>query len=68
MTIMDMADIKLREEFFGLPVQPSRQRAQNQRLIRAWQTAKRIMLMFLLAGSFMFYYVLDKMNQALIVF
>jgi hypothetical protein len=24
--------------------------------------------MFLLAGSFMFYYVLDKMNQALSVF
>ncbi len=33
-----------------------------------WQTIKRITLMCLLAGSFMFYYVLDKMNQALTVF
>jgi hypothetical protein len=68
MTIMDMADFKLREEFFGLPVQPSRRRAESKRLLRVWQTAKRITLMFLLAGSFMFYYALDKLNQALSVF
>jgi hypothetical protein len=65
---MDMAEIKLREEFFGLPVEPSRQRTENTRLIRAWQTVKRITLICLLAGSFMFYYVLDKMNQAASVF
>jgi len=64
MTIMDMAEFKLREDFFGLPVQPSDRGAENNRLVRAWQTAKRITLMFLLAGAFMFYYVLDKMSQA----
>ena len=65
---MDMAEPKLRKQFFGLTVAPSRQHAEYKALVRAWQTAKRIMLMFLLAGAFMFYYVLDMMNQALIVF
>jgi hypothetical protein len=68
MTIMDMAEFKLREDFFGLPVRASGRGAENNRLIRAWQTAKRITLMLLLAGAFMFYYVLDKMSQALSVF
>ena len=65
---MDMAEFKLREEFFGFPVSPSGQRAESKRLVRMSQTIKRITLMCLLAGSFMFYYVLDKMNQALTVF
>ena len=65
---MDMAEPKLRKQYFGLPVAPSRQHAEQQRLIDAWQTAKRIMLMCLLAGAFMFYYVLDKMQQAMIAF
>jgi hypothetical protein len=68
MTIMNMAELKRREEFFGVPVQSAQWRAENDPLICAWQTAKRITLMFLLAGSFMFYYVLDKMTQALSVF
>lgn len=65
---MDMAEPKLRRQFFELPVAPSQQHAKHKRLIDAWQTAKRIMLMCLLAGAFMFYYVLDKMNQALTAF
>lgn len=65
---MDMAESKLRRQFFGLPVAPSRQHAEHKRLIDAWQTAKRIVLMCLLAGAFMFYYMLDTINQALIAF
>ncbi|KPK20077.1 MAG: hypothetical protein AMJ67_03355 [Betaproteobacteria bacterium SG8_41] len=67
MTIMDMAEFKLREEFFGLRAQPLKEREESKQLVRMWQTIKRITLMCLLAGSFMFYYVLDKMNQALTV-
>lgn len=65
---MNLAEPRLHENLLGVPVQPARQRAERNPLVRAGQTAKRITLMFLLAGSFMFYYVLDKMNQALSVF
>lgn len=65
---MNLAELRLPEELFRVHAQPARQRAECNPLVRASQTAKRITLMFLLAGSFMFYYVLDKMNQALSVF
>jgi hypothetical protein len=68
MTTMNLAELRSHENVLGIHVQPARQRAESNPLVRGCRTAKRIMLMFLLAGSFMFYYVLDKMNQALSVF
>ncbi len=68
MTIMNLAELRFPEQLFGVHAQPARQRAERNSLVGACHTAKRITLMFLLAGSFMFYYVLDKMNQALSVF
>ncbi len=64
---MDMAGFKLRRQLVGPPVAGSPRRTEHERLVHAWQIAKRIMLMCLLAGAFMLYYVLDKMNQSLIV-
>lgn len=61
---MNLADVKATEAFFGLHARPARQRVENNPMVRAWHTAKRITLIVLLAGSFMFYYVLDMMNQA----
>lgn len=65
---MNLAEMKIREEFFGIHARPEERRAKNNPTVRAWQLAKRITLMFLLAGSFMFYYFLDKMNQVFSAF
>jgi len=64
---MDLAGLKLRKQLVGPPVSKSLRRGEHEQLVQAWQIAKRIMLICLLAGAFMFYYFLDKMNQSLLV-
>ncbi|MGH8623429.1 MAG: hypothetical protein ACREUB_07380 [Burkholderiales bacterium] len=33
--------------------------------VRKWQVARRVMWMLLLAGAFLAYYLLDRLNEAL---
>lgn len=68
MTIVNLSELKLLDEFFGVPERPARRDAQSNSVVRGWQTAKRITMVILLAGAFMFYYVLDKLNQGLSAF
>lgn len=65
---MNLADMKVSGEFFGIHARPERRITKYNPTVRAWEIAKRITLMFLLAGSFMFYYLLDKINQAISTF
>lgn len=61
---MNLAELKSSGDLLGIHARPARKRVDTNPTVRAWRTAKRVTLMLLLAGSFMFYYVLDKMNQA----
>lgn len=40
-------------------------RVEDDPATRAWHLAKRVVWMFLLAAAFLFYYLLDKMSEAL---
>lgn len=61
---MNWAEVKSSEGFLGSYIGPARNRGEMNPTVRAWRTAKRITLVVLLAGSFILYYVIDKMNQA----
>lgn len=65
---MNLSEVKLHEDFFGVPDRPARRDAASNAVVRGWRIAKRITLIVLLAGSFLIYYVLDKLNQGLSAF
>lgn len=68
MTTMNLSEVKLIDAFFGVAQRPAQRDIQSNSVVRGWQSAKRITLAILLAGAFMFYYVLDKLNQGLSAF
>jgi hypothetical protein len=65
---MNLSEVKLLEDFFGVPERPARRDIESNPVVRGWRMAKRITLLILLAGSFLLYYVLDKLNQGLSAF
>ena len=65
---MNLSEVKLLEDFFGVPERAARRDVESNSVVRGWRTAKRITLAILLAGSFLLYYVLDKLNQGLSAF
>jgi len=65
---MNLSEVKLLEDFFRVPERPARRDVESNPVVRGWQTAKRITLVVLLAGSFLIFYVLDKLNQGLSAF
>ena len=62
---MNLSEAKLLEDFFGVPERSARRDVESNPVVRGWRTAKRITLAILLAGSFLLYYVLDKLIQGL---
>lgn len=65
---MNLSEVNLLDDLFGVPARPARRDVQLNPVVRGWETAKRITMAILLAGAFMFYYVLDKLNQGLSAF
>ena len=65
---MNLSEVKLLEDFFGVPDQPERREIRQDPLLLGWQLAKRITLIILLAGAFMFYFLLDKLSQGMSAF
>lgn len=65
---MNLSEVKLLEDFFGVPERPEQREVKQNSVVSAWRIAKRITLIILLAGAFMFYYVLDKLNQGIATF
>ena len=43
----------------------ARKKADDDLVLRKWQVAKRITWMILLAGAFLVFYLMDKLNEAL---
>jgi hypothetical protein len=68
MMTVNLSELKPLDDLFGVRERPARREVQSNSLVRGWQTAKRITMAILLAGAFMFYYVLDKLNQGLSAF
>jgi hypothetical protein len=62
---MTGAELKSLEEFRGYIEALAARRIEERASVRAWHAAKRITYMCLLAGSFLFYYLIDKMHEAL---
>lgn len=62
---MNLSEVKLLEDFFGFRERPARRDIESNAVVRGWRAAKRITLAILLAGSFLLYYVLDKLIQGL---
>lgn len=60
---MNVSEIKLIEDFFGVPESRDERDAHEDPVLRRWQIIKRITLIALLAGAFLFYYLLDKLQQ-----
>jgi len=65
---MNLSEVKLLEDFFGVPDRPERREIRQNPLVRGWKTAKRITLIILLAGAFMFYFLLDRLSQGMSAF
>ena len=65
---MNLSEVKLLEDLFGVPERSARRDVESNPVVRGWQMAKRITLVVLLAGSFLIFYVLDKLNQGLSAF
>jgi hypothetical protein len=42
-----------------------KRRVEDDRAVQWWHVAKRIVWMISLAGAFLFYYMIDKMQEAL---
>lgn len=53
------------EEFHKYSKELSEKRVEDEPKIKAWYLAKRTTWLFLLAFSFLFFYLLDKMVTAL---
>ena len=62
---MNVSEIRLLEDFFGVPETRERRDVHEDPVLRRWQIIKRITLIALLAGAFLFYYLLDKLQQGL---
>lgn len=44
---------------------PAGKAANDSPAVRKWQVARRVMWMLLLAGAFLAYYLMDRLNEAL---
>lgn len=42
-------------------------RVENDPVVQKWHVAKRIVWMISLAGAFLFYYLIDKLHEALFI-
>jgi len=65
---MNLSEAKLLEDFFGVPEQPEQHDTDQNTVVRRWKIAKRITLFVLLAGAFMFFYLIDRLQQGLSAF
>lgn len=65
---MNLSEVKLLDDFFGVPEKRERRELDHNALIRGWKIAKRVTLIVLLAGAFMFYYLIDRLQQGLSAF
>ena len=65
---MNLSEVRLLEDFFGVGEKPERRDLDQNAVIRGWKIAKRITLIVLLAGAFMFYYLIDRLQQGLSAF
>ena len=45
--------------------EPAARRVEDDPVVQKWRVAKRIVWMISLAGAFLFYYLIDKMHEAL---
>jgi len=62
MTAMEIRSIEdLRKYCQDLAVR----RVEDDPVVQKWHVAKRIVWMISLAGAFLFYYLIDKMHEAL---
>ena len=66
--MMNLSEVRLLEDFFGVPRQPEQHDSDQNALVRGWKIAKRLTLFVLLAGAFMFYYLIDQLQQGLSAF
>lgn len=62
---MTAAELKLIEELHRHTEGLASRRVEDDPVVRKLRIAKRITWIFLLAGSFLFYYLLEKMEEAL---
>ena len=65
---MNLYEVKLLEDFFGVPERSEQREVKQDSVLGGWRIAKRLTLILLLAGAFMFYYLLDKLNQGMTAF
>ena len=65
---MNLSEVKLLEDFFGVPERSEQREVKRNSVVSGWRIAKRLTLILLLAGAFMFYYLLDKLNQGMTAF
>lgn len=62
---MSGSDPKALEDFHGYMRELSARRVEDNPTVKRWHIAKRIMWMILLATAFLFYYLIDKLSEAL---
>ena len=61
---MSETELKSLEDARRQSQEPAARRAGDDRVLRWMQVAKRITWMILVAGAFLAYYLLDKMQEA----
>ncbi len=59
------ADPKTQEQFHRYMLELSQRRVEDDPRVKSLRTAKRVTWMLLLACAFLFFYLLDKMVEAL---
>lgn len=62
---MTIADPKTPEEFHQYAVDLAQRKPEDDPRVQALQVAKRVVWMLLVACAFLFFYLLDKMVEAL---
>lgn len=64
---MTVAELKLIEELHRHTEELASRRVEDDPVVRKLRVAKRIIWMILIAGAFLFYYLMDKMQEALAI-
>lgn len=62
---MTTAELRSLDDLHRYSQELAGRRVENDPAVRRLHVAKRITWMFLIAGSFLFYHLLDKMHEAL---
>ena len=62
---MTVAEFKLIEDLHRHTEELASRRVEDDPVVRKLQVAKRITWMILAAGAFLFFYLMDKMQEAL---